>query len=84
MCHARILLLHALFLLSPLSAVAQTSPPAARVEAVTDTYYGTTIVDPYRWMEEDSIALLDWMRAQDAYTCAVLDRIPGREAFPRR
>ncbi len=26
--------------------------PIARKEIVTDTYFGTTIADPYRWMED--------------------------------
>ena len=26
-------------------------PAAAKVEPVTDTYFGTAITDPYRWME---------------------------------
>ncbi len=52
-------------------------PPAARVQPVSDTYHGTTVVDPYRWMEAaDNPQLLQWMRAQNAYTRAELAR-PG-------
>src|SRR5438876_5127915 len=28
------------------------APPVAPVRAVTDDYYGTTVVDPYRYMED--------------------------------
>ena len=27
--------------------------PVARVEVVRDTYFGETLSDPYRWMEND-------------------------------
>ena len=30
-----------------------TKPPAARTEVVHDTYFGETVDDPYRWMEND-------------------------------
>jgi hypothetical protein len=66
------------------SVAAQAAPPAARLEPVTDTYYDTTIVDTYRWMEAGGPELTAWLRAQDAHTRAVLDRIPGRETFRRR
>jgi prolyl oligopeptidase len=32
-------------------ALAQTQPPVAPVRTVTDTYFGTTVADPYRYME---------------------------------
>src|SRR5438128_11559153 len=28
-----------------------TKPPVARVDVVHDTYFGETLEDPYRWME---------------------------------
>lgn len=56
-----------------------TAPPAAPVKPVTDTYFGTKVVDPYRWMEDmHNPALLSWMKAQNDYTRSVLDSIPGR------
>ncbi|MBV9613307.1 MAG: hypothetical protein JO091_12605, partial [Acidobacteriaceae bacterium] len=41
-----------------LSAVAgaQTKPPTAPVRPVTDDYFGTKLVDPYRWMENSKSA----------------------------
>jgi hypothetical protein len=33
------------------SSSAPPSPPVAPVKPVTDDYYGTKIVDPYRYME---------------------------------
>ncbi|HEY8152385.1 MAG TPA: hypothetical protein VIK51_26000 [Vicinamibacteria bacterium] len=39
-------------------ASGQSSPPAATVREVTDTYFGKTVTDPYRWMEDDKDAEL--------------------------
>ena len=33
--------------------------PVARVEVVKDNYFGETLSDPYRWMENDKDA--DWL-----------------------
>jgi prolyl oligopeptidase len=61
-------------------ALAQTLPPVAPVKDVTDTYFGVTVRDPYRWMENLKDPQVEaWMRAQSAYTRAVLDRIPQRD-----
>jgi prolyl oligopeptidase len=59
--------------------------PIARIEPVKDTYFGETLIDPYRWMENDKDA--DWLpflKGQNHHTRAVLDRIPGRDALLKR
>jgi prolyl oligopeptidase len=59
---------------------ASSGPPVARVEPVTEEFFGETIVDPYRWMENPKDP--DWepfMRGQAAYAHQVLDAIPGRK-----
>ncbi|WP_420142549.1 prolyl oligopeptidase family serine peptidase [Sphingomonas sp.] len=59
--------------------------PKARVAPVSDTYFGETLVDPYRWMENDKDpAWLPFLRGQDAHTRAMLDRLPGRTALLAR
>ena len=60
-------------------AWAQTSPtPApATVRAVTETRYGETLTDPYRWMEKVDPELVAWLRAQDAHTRGELKALPG-------
>lgn len=54
--------------------------PVARREVVNDTYFGTTIADPYRWMENwKGEEFQAWVKAQAAYTRASLEALPGRE-----
>jgi prolyl oligopeptidase len=77
-------LLFAFPVLTPV-AEAQTPPPAAPVREVTDTYFGQAVVDPYRWLESTKDAeVVAWMKAQNDYTRAVLDRIPGRKELLTR
>jgi prolyl oligopeptidase len=61
------------------------SPPVAPVKPVTDAYYGTKVVDPYRYMENiKDPEVQAWMKAQNDYTRAVLAKIPGRERLLAR
>jgi prolyl oligopeptidase len=67
------------------SAARAAAPPVARVEPVTETFFGTRITDPYRWMENPKDK--DWqpfMKEQAAYARATLDGIPGRAALAKR
>ena len=60
-------------------------PPVAHVQPVRETFFGRTVVDPYRWMEDPKDK--DWepfMRGQDAYARRVLGGIPGRDALRQR
>src|SRR4029453_13726392 len=59
--------------------------PVARVQPVNDAYFGETVCDRYRWMENDKDP--DWLpflEGQQAHTRAVLDALPGREALLTR
>ncbi len=61
------------------------SPPLAHVNPVEDIYFGTKIVDPYRWMEDyKSQEMLDWIEAQDAYAREYLSALPERNQFVER
>ena len=60
---------------------AAEKPQPARVDPVTDAYFGKQITDPYRWMETPGTELDGWARAQNTYTRAVLATIPGRDAL---
>jgi prolyl oligopeptidase len=64
---------------------AQTLPPPAPVRTVTDTYFGVTVPDPYRYLEDaKNPEVRAWLQAQADYTRATLDRIPGRAALLKR
>jgi prolyl oligopeptidase len=59
--------------------------PVARVEVVKDTYFGETVSDPYRWMENSKDP--DWLpflKGQNDYTRAIIDALPGRAALLKR
>src|SRR6185312_15714844 len=52
---------------SPALAAAP-QPPVAPQKPVIDRYFGTEVVDPYRWMEDlTSPDVIAWAKAQDAY-----------------
>jgi prolyl oligopeptidase len=59
--------------------------PVAPVDNVTNTYFGTAVNDPYRYMEDLSDPkVMAWLKAQNDYTRSLLDRIPGRKALLAR
>ncbi|HXJ95654.1 MAG TPA: prolyl oligopeptidase family serine peptidase, partial [Terriglobia bacterium] len=56
-----------------------SKPPVAPVRPVTDDYFGTKVVDPYRYMENlKDPEVQAWMKGQNDHTRAVLAGIPGR------
>ena len=74
-------------LLGAVSASAQppAAPPTAPVRPVATDYFGTSVVDNYRYMEKLSDPEVQgWMKAQAGYTRARLDAIPGRAALQQR
>ncbi|MGA8763802.1 MAG: prolyl oligopeptidase family serine peptidase, partial [Candidatus Sulfotelmatobacter sp.] len=75
---------------SPASAASSASagaagPPKAAVQAVAETLHGVRIVDNYRWLEDGSSpATKKWVEEEMAYTRALLDPLPGRDAIHKR
>ncbi|MEZ0539951.1 prolyl oligopeptidase family serine peptidase [Fibrella arboris] len=64
------------------TAVAQAQPalPATPRRPVSDTYFGKTVVDNYRWLEDmKAPEVNEWFKAQGDYTNATLAQIPGRD-----
>jgi len=74
----------AFFSLFVLPSLAEEVPPRAEVREVTDTYFGTTVADPYRWMEDKGPELDSWLKAQAAYARARLEALPERAALLKR
>jgi prolyl oligopeptidase len=66
------------------AAAALPSPPDAKRVPVTDTYYGTAVTDPYRWMEAGGPDFQAFLKAHNDRTRAILDAMPGRAAFANR
>jgi prolyl oligopeptidase len=56
-----------------------TPPPVAPARRISEDYFGTKAVDPYRYMEDlRDPQVQAWFKAHDDYTRAVLARDPGR------
>ena len=50
-----------------------------------DTYFGSNVPDPYRWLEDDmSEETAAWVKAQNKVTFNYLDQIPYRAALKER
>jgi prolyl oligopeptidase len=60
-------------------------PPMAESRPVADFFHGTRVIDSYRWLEKsDDPKTQKWVEEENAYTRALLDPLPGREAIHRR
>jgi len=61
------------------------APPLTAIEPVTEILHGVSIVDPYRWLEDqDSPRTREWLDQQTRYARAYLDSIPGRHRIRER
>lgn len=59
-------------------------PETKKVDAV-DTFYGTVVEDPYRWLEDDnSDETAEWVKAQNKVTFKYLESLPGRDKIEDR
>jgi len=66
-------------------ASAVPPPPVARVDVVHDTYFGETLSDPYRWMENDKDpGWLPFLKGQNEHARAILDTLPARASLLKR
>lgn len=59
-------------------------PATRRIDHV-DTYHGTQVADPYRWLEDaESVDTRRWIQAQNALAQPYLESIPARESIKQR
>ena len=59
--------------------------PQTRMDNTVDTYFGTQVADPYRWLEDDrSAETAQWVKAQNDFTFGYLSKIPYRQAIKEK
>lgn len=59
-------------------------PVSKKVDSV-DNYFGESVADPYRWMEDDTTSeVADWVGAENKVTFGFLDKIPYRAEVKAR
>ena len=60
-------------------------PATKKDSTVKDDYFGTTVPDPYRWLENDTSAeTAAWVKAENEVTQNWLSQIPFRDAIKKR
>lgn len=72
---------------SPLTGKEPVTHPETRRVDHADAYHGTTVADPYRWLEDDvreSADVKAWVEAQNKVTFGFLEAIPQRKAITER
>lgn len=75
----------ALFLMAAAAQAADLTPPETRVEPTIDSFHGSFVDDPYRWLEDAAAPeTMAWFEAQHAFTRRLLDALPGRAALRDR
>ena len=59
--------------------------PKTRQVDVADDFFGTMVVDPYRWLEDaEDPEVLEWTGAQHNLAAETLSGLKGRDTFARR
>ena len=59
--------------------------PTTEKRVVIDSYFGTDIQDPYRWLEDDlSEETMDWVNNQNKTTFSYLNSIPYKRNIKKR
>ena len=59
-------------------------PAAPPMKPVSETLYGRQLTDPYRYFEAQDAGVVNWIKAQGAYTRALFDSTPAHAALVRK
>lgn len=72
-------------IISACSSKTTLSYPEAIKDNTVDTYFGTEVADPYRWLENDTSQTTSaWVKAENDITNAYLAKIPFRNKLKER
>lgn len=64
---------------------AQQRYPASKAQPVADNMHGTTLTDPYRWLENDTARdTRAWIDAQNAFRSQLMGNLSARSAVAKR
>ena len=70
---------------APMSQANSVNYPVTKKGNVVDNYFGETLADPYRWLEDDmSAETANWVKAQNKVTFSYLEQIPYRDKLKQR
>lgn len=59
--------------------------PETKKDSTVDSYFGQTVSDPYRWLENDTATDVGaWVKAQNEVTHHYLNQIPYRDQIKQR
>lgn len=79
------LFLGSLAMLSACNTKSKIDYPETAKDNTTDSYFGTEVADPYRWLENDtSKATADWVNAENKVTFDYLGKIPFRTELKQK
>ena len=68
-----------------MKAVNSLDYPETKKGTVVDTYFGETVADPYRWLEDDmSDETAQWVKTQNNLTFSYLEQVPYRDTLKQR
>lgn len=81
----QLLILSSMAVLCSCGSKTSLAYPEAKKMDTVDTYFGTQVTDPYRWLENDtSQATAAWVEAENKVTFDYLSKIPFRQALKER
>jgi prolyl oligopeptidase len=81
----RVACIAALWSTVPAAQTPSLTYPQARKADTVESYFGTNVADPYRWMEDlNSPELKQWIDAENAITFKYLGALPAREPLKTR